>query len=228
MRIVNRISKYWPRSWGYLPHKLWDLHLLRRLSNSINRVSMRLKGYRLIGGGRGNNRNGVFDIFLDSARKSVVKLPRRDDYYSYCFWASLRKPQNFEKYKHLLRQMSEVEHLGPHIVPVHQVFRSGGYISPFVDGYVLADLPDLSTGAHDIPVHEIEIAIIELGSALKAYVAAGGCLCGDWELHNLLYDRDSRRVMNVDAEGFYTFAPGRRENQLSWILSNLENVQKKM
>ena len=225
MRLRSYISKCWPRSWGYLPHKLWDLHLGRRLINRGIRIKMRRQGYHLLGGKQQANRNGVFDIYHHPGRKEIIKIPRRDDYYSYYFWDSLRDASQYEKYRKILLNACQQAHIGEHVVAVNEVFRSGGYISPYIDGFLLADL-GYSLDSALVPVQDVLDALDDLECSLTVCVGVGMPLSGDWELHNLLFDPGERRIINVDVEGFYSFAPGRRENQLNRICQNIEDVRR--
>jgi hypothetical protein len=40
---------------------------------------------------------------------------------------------------------------------------------------------------------------------LRDYNNKHGSLIGDWALHNIIYDLESKKLLNIDLEGFYTY-----------------------
>lgn len=94
--------------------------------------------------------------------------------------------------------------LRPHIVNGFELEDDGSYKSPFLHGYRL-DLID----SYELSDEEFKTIIAESERLLDNLhlASANDELTGDWALHNLIFSLSSKRIMNVDLEGFFTYNP---------------------
>lgn len=154
------------------------------------------------------------------AGKVVKKLPRGDNSYSYNFIQKLRSDEEFENYKSLLSNIRKDPWLSRHCVNLLAVRRDGGYDSEYIEGFNLAHLRDTLFASTAMPPHlrpALAKALTDLLADLQGYHAQHGKLIGDWALHNLVFSPGRESVINVDAEGFYSFNKAAMENNYSWI-----------
>ncbi|MRH42708.1 hypothetical protein GH741_08410 [Aquibacillus halophilus] len=191
---------------------------------------MKVKGYRLLTFDK-KITNGIFKVFVDKKSNLVIKVNRRDSSSSSKFYKKIKGTKEFDIYKKTLMSAVNKEFLKPHICSVTEVFRDGGYKSPFVQGKnIQVMLIEFQEGHLMISKEESEkllTAIDNLYLNLKQYYQAHENLPGDWMLHNLVYDNVSNKIINVDIEGFYTFKgflPDRINKQ---YLNNLKYLIKK-
>ncbi|HVT82716.1 MAG TPA: methyltransferase domain-containing protein [Phycisphaerae bacterium] len=174
--------------------------------------------------------NGVFGIFLreNSGRKTVVKIPKLDSSRASKRFFRLVGTRGKGEYEARLKSIAGDSFLGPHLPRIVSVDKLGGYESEFVTGPNLAEvrlhvyrslslLPGLDPSA-------LVAAIRALRTHLDDYRAAGGAPCGDWALHNLVFDIESGAIKNVDLEGFYTYGATDMEASPAFYKGELEGL----
>jgi SAM-dependent methyltransferase len=162
-----------------------------------------------------------------SAGEIMIKLPRGDNQFSCNLIAAIRDDRRFEDYKQLLITLRADPWLAKHCVDVFRVRRDGGYSSEYVEGFNLADLRDELFDSKAMPKHfrdGLAKAIKHLIADLRGYYTQRGELIGDWGLHNLVFSPEKASVVNVDAEGFFSFDKAKWENNLSWIEGYLSDI----
>lgn len=154
-------------------------------------------------------KNGVFYIcmFRDKGSTSVLKIPRIDNVYSYSLWEKLCSLQAFNEYSSLLLSLSTDPIWNGHVPIAEQVRRDGGYVSSYVVGFNMTLVKEILLNRNNLPndlcSSDLILAIDDLLANLREYVIRNGRLIGDWGLHNLIYEKTSRKIINVDLEGFY-------------------------
>jgi len=173
----------------------------------------------------------TFYVFFknSAAGKVVVKIPRGDNAISCRLIYALRNKKDFNKYKQLLFNLQEDKFMQRHFVNVLNVRRDGGYNSEFVEGYNMAHLRDRLFDSEVFPQNlrkELIIAINQLIHDLRGYQAEHGQLIGDWTLHNMLYSSDRAAIINVDAEGFFTYDEPSVETNLPLVERFLKEIVK--
>jgi hypothetical protein len=171
----------------------------------------------------------IFHVCLENtpAGKRVVKLPRGDNWYSVNLIKSVRGVGAFQDYRTTLTGIKKDRWLGEHAVEVLDVRKDGGYDSEYIEGFNLAHLRDVLFDPEAMPEHlrgRLANAINELLDHLRSYDTERGRLIGDWALHNLMFSPDKAAVLNVDAEGFFSFKSASVENDLALIEASLQDL----
>jgi hypothetical protein len=167
-------------------------------------------------------------VVAGRSKNYVIKLPCGNNAFSHELIQRLKLPGQFARYQTVLSSLQNDPWLRNHSVKVWNIRRHGGYSSEYVDGVNLAQYRDefvtseqlLSQQQHRSLVQ----AIVDLLSDLKGYHEEHGKLIGDWQLHNLIYSHESKTIVNVDAEGFFSYRGGRYESNLSFIEDNLRSL----
>jgi hypothetical protein len=173
----------------------------------------------------------VFYVCLAKSAKGieVIKLPIGNNENSCALLESLSSAEAFEKYRRVLQNSKLDPWLKNHCVAVTRVRRDGGYTSEFVDGLNLANIRDQVLRGEKIakPLRqELTRAIDQLLQDLTGYANQHGTLIGDWPFHNLIFSPERQTIVNVDAEGFYTWFGAAEQSHLPLITANcLDFVQ---
>ncbi len=172
-------------------------------------------------------RHGVYKVFLKRDGESVyiVKIPRKDTRFSRHFVRSIRREEDYIDFCNTLRGLTKLKYLSEHIVEVVEIYRDGGYVSPYINGYNLAEVLE---GAAIIErnVHlKLKQSANELICNLEKFLNEFGYIHGDWDLQNLVYDETENRIMIVDLEGFFIYRNGEIETQIERIKENLHNIK---
>lgn len=171
--------------------------------------------------------NGVFYIcFIGNDEEiTLLKIPHLNTKKSNELWNKLRTPQAFNNYLNILMSLSTNSIWGKHFPFVLKVRRDGGYWSSYVEGYNLIILRDLirerKALPKDIKLSELKRAIDELLLSLKNFQLQNDKVIGDWALHNLIYEKKSKRIINVDLEGFYLYNSSQLEANIHYIEATL-------
>ena len=138
---------------------------------------------------------GIFDIYLDSKNGVVLKKAKKNNLIS----GKLSDPDEQQYYKMLLCSLCSTPILGKYMLEAYDITVAGDNKTRYVEGINLYNTPSVAKKAQDIiPV------VKKLQADLNEY-SANYKLFGDWGLHNLIYEESSRRIYNVDIEGFYTY-----------------------
>jgi hypothetical protein len=168
----------------------------------------------------------VFHIYVRRSVNDaeVVKLPNGHNDHSCGLINKLRNSETFEKYRRALQDSKLDPSLKDHCVTVKRVRRDGGYTSEYVEGINLAHfreqiLRDPTT--HKLLHADLLAAIKQLIQDLTAYHHQHGELIGDWPFNNLVFSSEKRSIVNVDAEGFFTWFGATDNSHLPLITANL-------
>lgn len=172
-------------------------------------------------------RHGVYKVFIkrDGEAVYVVKIPRKDTCFSRHFVHCIRKEEDYIDFYNTLKGLTALKYLGKHIPGVVEIYRDGGYVSPFINGYNLAEVLE---GAANIErgLHlKLKQSADELIFNLEKFLSEFGYIHGDWDLQNLVYDETENRIMIVDLEGFFIYRNGEIETQLERIKNNFHNIK---
>ena len=172
----------------------------------------------------------VFHICLrkSGARPQVVKLPAGNGQFSCNLLQELKRPGALERYTEILQGISSDPWLRSHYLEVREIRRDGGYSADFIEGINLAELRHRILGPEPAPVSfraGLSGAIDRLVGDLRSYCAEHGRLVGDWPLHNLVYSPAAGAIVNVDAEGFFSWYGPAQENYLPIIEANLLDLK---
>jgi len=178
-----------------------------------------------------NIENGIFYICVarGGAEKHVLKIPHLHTKTGWRFYKELRDRRTFKEYQDALLSRTSDPILGPYFPSIDKIRRDGGYRSSYVEGYNLLQVRDaVRRGcplSSEVQASELTVAIDELLAALKRYQAENGTLFGDWALHNLIYDKDARRIYNVDVEGLYSYEHPALEANLEYVEAVLTHTK---
>jgi len=221
----------WVRVFWRCIRNLYEFSPAKRLSNSLYCAYLiTVRNYQRLDVRR-NIPNGVFHLFVGRKgdEKCVVKVPHLHTEGSWSFYKKLRNRKAFREYSNALLSILDDPVLGTHFPSVKKIRRDGGYRSSYVTGYNLVEIRDSARDGRPLPsevkVSEIIAAIDELLRRLEKSMNKNGSLCGDWALHNLLYDKEAKRIINVDVEGLYNFRYPALEANLDYIEPVLTHIK---
>jgi PST family polysaccharide transporter len=167
-----------------------------------------------------------FHICKDKASHgmSVVKLPHAANEFSTNLIRTLKSATQYHRYREILKNVRLDPFLGTHCLDV-SVFRpDGSYRSEYVEGINLGQLRAELFSSKKLPGRvqdDLIQAILHLLGDLTRYYESTGTLFGDWPLHNLVYSPARKVIVNVDAEGFFTYSNGSCEARFPFVRSNL-------
>ncbi|UTR10570.1 hypothetical protein MM300_22345 [Evansella sp. LMS18] len=172
--------------------------------------------------------NAMFKIFITLDEKKVYKVIRKDNIYSYNFYRKIKQKDNFIAYSKKLESMNKLEYLGGNISAVSAIHRNGNYEAPYINNDNL-QIVKLKLLADEYILDSIEIsailyAIEEIVTNLERYYKKFNYIPGDWMLHNMVYDIKSRKIINIDLEGFYTYRNHEIGNNLERIKNDFEEL----
>jgi len=176
-------------------------------------------------------KRGIFYVCREQEgdRACVHKIPHLHTRVSCSLYRKLRNKRAFADYRAALLMEGVPPTLRSHFPRVTRVDRDGGYQSSYVPGYNLLEIRNMARDGAELPPDvepsEIDMAIDELVAALKASVGENRSLCGDWALHNLVYDKKAKRIVNVDVEGRYTYQYPALATKLAYIEPVLRHAQ---
>ncbi|TMW70538.1 hypothetical protein [Alteribacter natronophilus] len=220
-KLKNRIYKVLLRIY-FISRKVW---------NSLYFTYMRtIRGYKDLQLEE-DIKNGIFKIFISSDRKTIVKVIRKDNIFSYNMAKRISSADQYFEYSNLLKEMSKEAGLGMHVATVNKVWKSGSYTSPFLEGENLAVvmIQEERGRYHQDPIiliNAIERFLINIKKVSSTHVSFGG----DWMLHNLVFSKERNEIINIDVEGFYTYKrPSKQNNvyRLEEDLLRLKNLLKR-
>ncbi len=204
----------WLRSLLLCLHNLWTFYPIRRLCNLLYYLYLvkvrRYKPLKL----DDNIKNGVFYLCLAEKDKETLlfKLPHLNSVYSYSLCKHLRDSKAFDEYSDILKSLPDDPILGEHIPCVKEIKRGGAYWSSYINGYNLIVVRDMLLKGHSLPADlkptELINAIDELLQKLQEFKDSNGQVVGDWGIHNLIYDKATHGILNVDLEGFFLYRDG--------------------
>ena len=173
-----------------------------------------------------NRRFYVFSMHVNGSTQ-VIKLARGNTAFSCDLINALKDPTAFARYETTLKNLTRDRWLRNHTVTASRIRTTGGYTSEFVEGINLAQLTEQTLSGACLAQHVQDgllQGIQQLLEDLTGYSQEHGHLIGDWALQNLIYSPDRQAVINVDAEGFFTYSDGQGEASLPFIETNLLNL----
>ena len=170
-----------------------------------------------------------YHVFVQAGAngKRVKKLARGDNQFSFDLIKELEQSASRTRFKEVLGSAKTDRWLRSHCVTATEIRVDGGYSSEYVEGINLAQLRDELFIREGVPVnvrYGLLHAIPRLIEDLNGYCQEHGHLVGDWALQNLIYSTASQTIVNVDAEGFFTYGDGVGEASLKFVETNLRNL----
>jgi hypothetical protein len=141
--------------------------------------------------------------------RQVVKLPLCSTGNSMKLVNALKDPDELSRYAEVLTSLTLLPGLGEHCVKVTNVRRNGGYTSDYVDGVNLAEFRFSLFHGDPLPRRDRQKLMNSLEALIdhmNEYYRQNGGVIGDWSLNNLVFDPNRAVIVNVDAEGFYTYS----------------------
>lgn len=186
---------------------LFLLHLptLIRL-NIVKKYQLMLKGYKPLNLNK-DHPNNRFRIYKKG--NSIVKV--FNFYKSHASgiqtYMKLKDPREFKKFCHILYGLKTNKYLHNHICKRIKIMKNIGYETEFVEGINLHDLW-LDVRKKDVNLNKITrkhitAAIANLIHCLNK-IEKSSEIIGDWYLYNVIFDSKSKKLINVDVEGFYS------------------------
>jgi hypothetical protein len=157
----------------------------------------------------------------------IIKLPTGSNKFSCALILALKDQEKFEKYQQCLGSVKCDRWLRNHTVAVSEIFRNGGYESEFIQGINLAEMRDDLLRKPPPPRNlreDLIFALEELLDNLRGFYKEHEQLTGDWPLHNLVYSAERKAIINVDAEGFFTYEGIGTESDLTFVENNLRDM----
>lgn len=175
-------------------------------------------------------RHGVYQVFLkpDGDELSVVKIPRKDTYFSQKFVRRIQHKEGYADFCRTITSLCDLEYISRHLGEVKEIRPDGGYISPLINGYNLAQMLSGSVLLYPVNRKQFERSAEELLENLERFLNRFGYIHGDWALHNLIYDDSLHRILNVDLEGFFMYRSGEVETRLDRIQDELLKVKQRI
>ena len=138
---------------------------------------------------------GLFKIFIDG---DII-------YKKNCRKRPIYKKKHKKFYFDLLKNITEIEIIGKYGINATKIDENGGYYSKYLGNSIrLYDCAENKLLTKEI-WRDICVKLEELVMDLCDYNNKHGSLIGDWALHNIIYDLDTKRLYNIDLEGFYTY-----------------------
>ena len=137
--------------------------------------------------------NGMFDIFINTKENIIYKKNKM-------------KIKNIKKYKKIIYGIKSDIILHKYVFEPDKIYieEDGSYYSSFIkNGIRLYDI-NLNSKIDDTVLDNLNKSIKDMKKKLNNYVKTNK-LSGDWALHNLIYCLDTKKIYNVDLEGFYTY-----------------------
>jgi len=181
-----------------------------------------LKGYRPIK--KEHVKGNRFFVFINKKNKLVIKIPRK---FGPVHSFALKNPENFKKYSVCLTGLESHPSIQKHMCKVIKIFRSGGYISSYIEGYnmqiLLNQLKDKEITLKPELKRDILKAIQEIIQSLEESKKEGKYPFGDWLIRNLIYDTRLGRIINVDLEGFYL-----HDKNVHALTSSIEKIKEEL
>lgn len=189
----------------------------------------RLSGFKEM---KYRHKNTRFRIFIK--RRDVFKVLSLRRLFGIHLFKCLVDNDEFNTYKRILESLESLEFLGKHISKLRKVYRTGSYSGSYHAGYNLYMLnikeiypnKDLLTDQRIIA--DIKVAVVELIGALEKYQCKYQTITGDWNLQNLIYDIELKRIVNVDLEGFYSYRKGAKFSMFLDIYDGFYSIKEKL
>ncbi|WP_079505335.1 hypothetical protein [Mesobacillus jeotgali] len=153
--------------------------------------------------------NGMFKVFVCEATKKVIKVNKRDTYASNLLYKKLKNQKEYQHYAKVITSATLLDLISIHSCPVLHVYKDGGYESPLIKGVNLQILK-LKLESNEIKLTNTEKddyleAIQKLYDNLREFYHKNNFIPGDWMLYNLVFEEETKTIINVDIEGFYNY-----------------------
>lgn len=215
--ILNKITlnpKPWIAKRCFTFFNLYNVIYFRYLCIFKNYRGLKIKD---------NVKNGIFKLFVknEGDNTKVIKIPKRNNIDSLMFYFKLIKPRGFKEYLSTMTGLKDLPYLKSYIIKPNIIYRNGGYETNYLRGVNLFDLRYDMLYNNFIPdeilSYNITSQIKELLYQMNIFYKVYGYICGDWPLHNLVYDLNNKKISNVDLEGFYTYQHYNIENNIEYL-----------
>lgn len=141
--------------------------------------------------------DGLFDIFINTEENMLFKKIKQN---------STINISHRESYRKIIYGIKNNPFLSEYIFEPEKIFieDDGSYYSSYIkNGIRLYDI-NSNFKIDDTILDNLKKSIQDMKKKLNNYVKTSK-LSGDWALHNLIYCLDTKKIYNVDLEGFYTY-----------------------
>lgn len=211
LRAMYEPGRISPRRWLYLFLFLIHVYLLGYRPQFVN--------WR----GRGSR------FYIAKRRKGdgfvVLKFPRFDNSGAYKLVRSINSELSLQNYKHTLYSLGNDQYIGAHIPDLYSINFLGGYRAKWVDGETLSQIATrikcLTDEVVQSEVFGLDRAVRQLLSNLESYWDNTDSPAGDWALHNLVFDKSTGVIKNIDLEGFFTYHSGALESTREFVTGQI-------
>jgi len=136
---------------------------------------------------------GLFKIFIEG---NII-------YKKNCKKRPIFKKNHKNYYFNLLKNITKIDIIGKYSIDAIKIEENGSYYSKYFKNSIR--LFDCNKFTNKDIWKDICIKLEELVIDLRKYNNKYGTLIGDWALHNIIYDLDTKKLYNIDLEGFYTY-----------------------
>jgi|SaaInlV_150m_DNA_5_1039734.scaffolds.fasta_scaffold04140_4 hypothetical protein len=158
---------------------------------------------------------GVFNIKVQD--NTVFKKLDSSNPVSIEIRTLLSNKDELSRYKNTLSKSYQLPIIGKYISNILLVDDDGSYEMKFIDGINLMDILSKNNPLCVTAGWDSKEIVLTKSEAVKIYsnvvslerdlhlYSKKYCLIGDWFLHNLIYDINENKIVNIDLEGFYTY-----------------------
>lgn len=172
--------------------------------------------------------NSGFYCFIKekNGKKFVLKYPKL---YKIHHKESRDRNKNKEFVDFLL-SLKDLPYLSKHIGEITKVYPNRAHECAFEEGHnlklIFKNLTQANTYNNQFK-EDLTHAINDLVNSINDYKKKYGkeYICGDWLLHNLIYNPEKNRIINVDIADFYVWRyEGDIQNDINYLMKNLQDL----
>lgn len=175
-----------------------------------------------------NISNTGFYCFIKekNGKKLVLKYPKL---YKSHYRESKDKEKNAECIDFLL-SLKNLPYLNKHIGELTNIYSNRAHECVFEEGHnlkLISEKLKLPNTYDNQFKKDLIIAINDLINSLNDYKKKyeKDYICGDWLIHNLIYNPEKKRIINVDIAGFYSWRnKGDIQNDINYLQKNLHEI----
>jgi hypothetical protein len=140
---------------------------------------------------------GLFNIFLNYENDIIYK--------------KIKTPvnkNNIGEYKDVMMNLKSMNIINKYIYHPEEIVieDDGSYYSKYISNNIT--FYEIFTGKNidSVPIEHLYDIVSNFKTLLEDLkkVSVDGIVCGDWAVHNIVYDKITKGLYNVDLEGFYT------------------------
>mgnify|MGYP003677361666 CR=1 FL=1 len=142
---------------------------------------------------------GRFNIFINKDKDIVYKKNKHTNLGNILI-SQLNNYTDYILYENMVENCNILPYIGKHIIEGYDVESDGSYKSPYIKGYRLDQIQDVSNSVLKKIIIQTRILLHNINKYDKENI-----LGGDWNIQNLLYSIEDDIIYNVDLEGFFSY-----------------------